>query len=274
MSENTAFDPAAPEGDASAGSQYLSRKEAKLIIGIAAILFIAMIPIYLYMREKAYRSTCVKNLNGIREALTLYSAQHDDRFPPLYNENGKGEPDADANGYAYTWITDIYPLKNDRVDFICPTATIEDYAYSINPNGGAPIPSTYGFYAPYASYSTNLIDHQESVVVLAETSNKGANDTYDPKPFSSTKYDGYIIGWNNSNEAPNPDTHTVTRLAFPGSKDGTPSKAAGRHAQFINAVTASGMKIFLSPDDMRTDYNPAKYSLSGHWQEPPATTHK
>jgi len=267
MSE-TAYDPSAPEGAAPVGSQYFTKKDAKWIILGGVAFIVGMIPVYLYMREKAYRATCIKNMNGIMEALTIYSAQHDDRFPPLYNENSKGEPDADANGYAYTWVTDVAPYKSDRVDFTCPTASPEEWAYSASPNGGAPIPSSFGFYAPYASYSTQLIDHPETVVILAETSNGGTNDTYDPMPFSSTKYDGFVIGWDNGNDFPDEQTHTVTRLAFPGSKDGHPDKAGGRHGQFINAITAGRMKIFLSPGDMLADYNPAKYTLSGRWQEP------
>ncbi len=268
MSENTAYDPTAPEGESSPGSQYMTRKDAKWIVIAAVGITVAMIPVYLSMREKAYRATCVKNMNGIMEALVLYSTQHDDRFPPLFNDNGAGEPDTSLGGYPYTWVSDVYSLKSDRVDFVCPSASPDEYAYSANPTGGDPIPSTYGFYAPYASYSTQMVDHPETVVILAETSNHGANDTFDPLPYQSTKYDGFAITWNNDNKWPDQDTRQVTRLAFPGSKDGSSSKAGARHGQVINAITASRMKIFLSPGDLMTDYNPAKYSLSGYWQEP------
>ena len=84
MSENTAFDPNAPEGaTAPSGGQYLTRKDVKLILLITAVLFVAMIPLYFVMREKAYQATCKKNLNGTMVALMLYSEQHDERYPPL-----------------------------------------------------------------------------------------------------------------------------------------------------------------------------------------------
>jgi hypothetical protein len=276
MSENTAFDPNAPEGStAPSGGQYMTRKDFKLILLVTAFLIIGMVPVYLYMREKAYKATCVKNMGGIMEALMMYSTQHDDRFPPLFSENEKGEPDADANGIAYTWISDIYNLKASRIDFVCPSASKEEYAYSANPNGGDPIPSTYGFYAPYASFSINLVENPDTVVIIAETSNHGSANSYDPKPFSG-KYDGYVIGWNNTNDCTesNEDVHAATRLAFPGSQDGKPDKANGRHDTFINAISASRLKLSLKPNNMITEFNPAKYLLTDHWQEPLRTKKK
>ena len=270
MSENTAFDPNAPEGaSAPAGGQYMTRKDFKLIVLITGVLIIAMVPVYLYMREKAYKATCVKNINGMMEILSIYSAQHDDRFPPLYNENVNGEPDADKDGIAYTWISDIYPLKTSRIDFVCQTATKEDIAYSANPKGGDPIPSTYGFYAPYSSFSTELVENPDTVIILAETSNNGANQSFDPKPFAD-KNDGMIIGWPNSNDTTesNESIHAVTRLAFPGTQDGKPDKGNGRHDRTIYGISASRLKVILTPNDMATEFNPAKYLLTGHWQEP------
>lgn len=270
MSENNAFDPNAPEGaSAPSGGQYMTRKDFKLIVLATVFVSIAMIPVYFYMRERAYRATCVKNINGIMAALIIYSTEHDDRFPPLFSQNSKGEPDVDKDGIAYTWISDIYNLKSNRIDFVCPSASPEEYAYSANPNGGAPIPSTYGFYAPYSSFSTQIVDNPDTVIIIAETSNGGSNGSYDPKPFAS-KYDGYVIGWNTTNECveSNEDIFAVTRLAFPGTKDGKTDGATARHDTFINAVSASRIRIPLSPNGMATEYNPAKSLLTNHWQEP------
>jgi hypothetical protein len=270
MSENTAFDPNAPEGaTAPSGGQYMTKKDFRLIVLVTAFLIIGMIPVYLYMREKAFKATCVKNINGMMETLILYSAQHDDRFPPLYNENQKGEPATDSSGFAYTWVSDIYSLKSSRIDFVCPSAAKEEIAYSASPNGGAPIPSTYGFYAPFASYSTELVDNPDTVVILAETSNGGSNGTFDPKPFDG-KYDGFVIGWPNTNECieSNDSIHSVTRLAFPGTQSGQPEKGNARHDKFINGISASRQKLKLFPNDMATEFDPAKFHLTGHWQEP------
>ncbi len=276
MSENTAFDPSAPEGSKGpGGGQYMTRKDFKIIVIITIVLTIAMIPLYLIMREKAYKATCVKNINGMMETLMIYSAQHDDRYPPLYYTDDKGQPDISKDGIAYTWISDIFPLKADRIDFTCPTASAEDIAYSANPKGGAPIPSTYGFYAPYASYSTELVENPDTVVILAETSNHGANMSYDPLPFTG-KYDGFVIGWQNTNDCveSNDGIHSVTRLAFPGTQDGKPDLGIGRHDKTIYGISASRLRLTLTPKDMATEYNPAKSLLTGHWLEPLRTKSK
>ena len=79
-----------------------------------------------------------------------------------------------------------------------------------------------------------------------------------------------VIGWSNSNDFSgdnNVDTHSVTRLAFPGTSNGKPDKGNGRHNTFINAISASRLKLTLTPNDMMTEFNPAKYVLTGHWQE-------
>lgn len=268
MSENSSYDPSAPEGSTPVSSQYMSKRDVKLLLIISVPLILMLIPVYLYMREKAYKSTCIKNINGIMEAITLYSAQHDDRYPPAFADNGNGEPTLDADGYPYTWVSDVWSLKSDRVDFVCPTASKEEWAYSASPTGGAPIPSTYGFYAAYSSYSTQLVDNPDSVIILAETSNGGSHDTFDPHPFSNTKYDGYVIGWDNSNTWPDQNTKSVTRLAFPGSRHGGTDKAEGRHDLMIYGINANRQREVLNPNNMLTDYNPSKFLLTGHWQEP------
>lgn len=269
MSENTAFDPNAPEGAGEAGSQYLSRKDVKWIGGTVIVLGIMMIPIYITLKEKAYKSTCVKNLNATMEALSVYAAQHDDRFPPLHDQGSDG-PSVDQNGLPYTWISDINSLKSDRASFVCQTAADDEASMSVDPATGEAIPSTFGFYAPYSTYSVNMVDNPDTVVILAETSNGGSQGSYDPKPYGTTKWDGYGICWDNSNDWPDEETSAVTRLALRGSSGGTKDidKAMGRHSGTIHAITASRLLINMKPGAMITDYNRAKFTLAGAWQEP------
>lgn len=270
MSENTAFDPNAPEG-ASGGvsSQYMSRKDFKWILGSIIVLCLLMTPIYFYMRDKAYKASCVKNMNGMMEALMVYASNHDDRYPPIHN-GGAGRPEVDSKGLPYTWISDIYSLKSDRITFVCQSASPEEASMSLDPATGEAIPSTYGFYTPYSTYSTNLVDNPDSVIVLAETSNGGSEDSYDPIPFQNSKWDGYAICWDNTNDWPDDQTKSVTRLALRGSKDGPKAvdKAVGRHTTSIHAITASRLLLNLKPGSMITDYNRARFTLTGSWQEP------
>lgn len=267
MSESTSYDPNAPEGASSPGAQYMSRKDLKWLLISAVAVLIGMIPVYLYMRDKAYKATCVKNIAAIMEAMNIYAANHDDRLPPLYNMGENGEPYVNERGLPYTWVSDIKPFMSTRASFVCPSASVDEYAYSMDPNTGDPIPSTYGFYAPYATAVLSNIDDPNNVVLIAETSNHGSETSYNPVPFASTKNDGFVIGWNNSNFEADKETNLITRLAFRGTASGNLDKGYGRHG-VVHAITASRQKKYLKPKDMVADYNPATYSLSGTWRQP------
>jgi|LakMenE18May11ns_1017448.scaffolds.fasta_scaffold9820519_1 hypothetical protein len=267
MSENTAYDPSAPEGASSPGSQYLSRKDAKWLIGATIIVGIGLIPVYLYLRDKAWKSSCIKNMSGMMEAITIYAANSDDRMPPLYNTDDNGEPFLDKQGLPYTWISDIKPYSSDRISFICPAAKPEEIAYSVDANTGEPLGSTYGFYAPYATATIASIDDPNNVILLVETSNKGSQGSYDPLKFKSGGDDGFVVGWDNNNFAPDKETQAVTRLAFRGTSNGSTEKGFGRH-EIIHGITASRQQKYLKPSMMLTEYNPATYSLAGSWRQP------
>jgi hypothetical protein len=270
MSESSSYDPNAPEGaSAPSGAQYMSRKDAKVFLTGFALLVVGLIPVYHFMRAKAWKSSCQSNMNGIMSSLTLYSEQHDDRFPPMYNANSEGEPFVEqGSDIPYTWVSDIAPLLAKRTKLVCPAADETEYAYSINPAGGPPIASTYGLYTPYANAIFGNIDSPDRVVLLTETANSGANRTYDPKPFKSTKNDGMIVGWDNSNIAPTDETKFVTRLAFKNTLNGPNGDSEGRHGEVNHAITAGRRRIFLNSTSMITDYNKATSTLDFPWREP------
>lgn len=267
----SAYDVDAPEGAKSPGSQYLSRKDAKWILGVTAIVIVGLIPVYFSMREKAFKSTCVKNMGAIMEAIDLYASQHDDRLPPVYEAQANGEPQVDDRGYPITWVSEVAPLLSARASFVCPSADPSEYSYSVNMTGGEPIASTYGYYGAYSGHPAKEIDSPENVVLLAETSNGGAKGTFDPLPFENCKYDGFVIGWNNSNEEPTEDTSSVTRLAFAGTSKGDFSLGQPRHGQVIHAITANRGKRNLTSSDAVTRYDRSKYALGGLWRQPITT---
>lgn len=267
MSENSAYDVDAPEGAKSPGAQYMSRKDVKWILLATALIVIGLIPVYISMRDKAYVTTCKKNLGQIGQALQLYADQHDDRLPPAYEVGAGGEPASGPDGYPYTWISDIQPLLNPRASFVCPSADHTEYAYSASPTGGSPIPSTYGLYTAYSSSGTKDIEGGDSIVLVAETANAGAMETYNPNPFGG-KQDGFLIGWDNGNDAPNEATVAMTRLAFRKTSKGNFTQADGRHGFFCHAISLNRGLIVLKSEDAQTEYNPTKYSLAGKWREP------
>ena len=183
--------------------------------------------------------------------------------------NAEGEPFvASGSDAPYTWISDIAPLLSKRTKLICPAADESEVAYSVNPEGGPPIGSTYGLYMPYANAIFGNIDSPDRVVLLTETSNAGSLGTYDPKPFKSTKNDGMVVGWDNGNFAPNQETQSVTRLAFKGTKNGPTGSAEGRHGEVIHAISAGRLKIYLNSSAMSTGFNKGTETLDFPWKEP------
>lgn len=268
MSENTAYDVDAPEGAKSPGAQYMTRKDVKWILGATILILIGLVPVYISMRDKAYATTCKKNLSKIGEALQLYADQHDDRFPPVYEAGAGGEPAVGPGGYPYTWVSDIQPLMSVRGSFVCPSADPSEYAYSASPTGGDPIPSTYGFYTAYSSNPMKEVDNGDTIVLVAETANAGAMGTFDPLPFKNCKQDGFLIGWDNSNSAPDESTVAMTRLAFRDTAKGNYTQANGRHGFVCHAISVNRGLLLLNSEDIQTEYDRTKYSLSGQWREP------
>jgi hypothetical protein len=268
MSENSTYDASAPEGASPQGTQYLSKRDAKWLLIITIILVIGFIPVYLHMRENARRVTCTKNMGGIMEALMLYATDNDSQLPPMYEADGNREPSVGSDGNAITWVSLISPHKSTRISFVCPSADVTEYAYSASYDGTEAIASTYGFYGAYAGQNLELIDNPDGIILLTETANGGANGTFDPLPFKSSKNDGMIIGWSNSNLEPDEQTKAVTRLAFKNTDKGSFGGKMGRHDLINIAITASRQKTIIKSESIGTEYNRSKYTLSGYWREP------
>lgn len=267
MSENTAYDVDAPEGAKSPGAQYMTRKDVKWILLATGLIMVGLIPVYISMRDKAYATTCKKNLSKIGEALQLYADQHDDRFPPVYEVGQNGEPSIGPAGYPYTWISDVQPLMSARASFVCPSADPSEYAYSASPTGGDAIPSTYGMYTAYSSSPVKEVENADNIVLVAETANAGALESLNPNPFTC-KQDGFLIGWDNSNEAPDEATTAITRLAFQKTAKGNFTQAQGRHGLISHAISVNRGLMYLKSEDIQTEYDRTKYSLAGKWREP------
>lgn len=262
------YDPNAVEGDKSSGGQYIQRKDLK-VWGIAlVVLGVASFPIYKVLEGNSERHVCINNLGEMYKAIQLYAGEHDNRLPPVARTEADGfTPSLGEGGHPYTWVSDVDVFMTKRASFLCPTASPEENVLNESAaKANATVPSSYGMYTPYGSVLVSLIESPDAIVLVAETSNRGAKTTLDPTPYGEGLPDGFAIGWNNSNAEPDKKTDAVTRLAFPGSAKGTTLE--GRHGNFIQALTASGELIKLSPED-------AAYRFEGvsgaapHWKLPP-----
>src|SRR5690606_31001379 len=95
------------------------------------------------------------------------------------------------------------------------------------------------------TFLVSEIENPNRAMIVAETSNMGALGTADPQPYklpdgTVIKEDGFVIGWNNSNTAPDDSSSFVTRLAFYNSADGQLAESKPRHPGGIYGLSASG----------------------------------
>jgi hypothetical protein len=273
--QNTPYDPTAPEGEGQRGAGYVTKKDIR-VIGIAmAVLAAILFPIYKLLERSSQSSRCLLNMKAMAAALNEYAEQHDDRFPPLMRTLLNGSPDLGETGLPYTWASDVSGFMNPRASFRCPTAAEPEVAY-VEGRDGNRLPVTYGMYSPYGAFLRAIVNDPDQTILIAETSNFGALDTFNPQPFldlegNKIPFDGFVIGWNDSNFQPSESSSAATRLAFPNSADGQFKKDGPmRHDAGIHAIVISGAAApALNPSQAKTEM---RFGLpTGIWEAPPVS---
>jgi len=265
-----AFDPNAPEGDSGGKSQYVTKRDLRVVGAALVVLAACCWPVYKMLERKAQRSVCATNLGSIATAISQYAALHDDRFPPIMRTGPGNQPDLGTSGYPYTWASDIIDLMSPRSTFVCPSAEVSEIT-KIEGHNDKPVPITYGMYEPYGGYLRTIIANPDQTVLISETSNHGAESSFDPIPLTGPG-DGFVIGWNNVNENPNELSTLITRLALRGTSNGVFKKTTEpRHDGGIFAINCNGAAIFIKP----TEANVQMYRKlpGGLWQAPPQGAH-
>ncbi|CAN5367579.1 hypothetical protein BH11ARM1_BH11ARM1_00360 [soil metagenome] len=280
-----AYDPGAPEGETSAGAQYLNKRDVRTIAAILVVVGLCMIPIYKNLEKSGQKAVCKTNLQAIASAINQYAEQNDGRFPPAHATDASGTaPLVDAKGNRLiTWATEISTYMKVRASFNCPAAAPEESVliYSQRPIDNNNVSdrsrklgeelSSYGMYSAYSGYPVQQVADPNQTLLITETANMGSRDTFDPLPFKDgdgkvIPYDGFAIGWDNSNEIPNSKTKSVSRLAFYGSQKGDFLKdSESRHGDFIHALTATGSLINIDPASALVQQ---RASIVGHWAVP------
>lgn len=251
MSNSEAFDPTAPEGEVTSRGQYMTRRDMKVILTSVAIFGILCVPVYRYLLGRTDSSRCTRNMQGINEALTLYATEHDGRYPPIDRTETLESiaPALGDTGHVYTWASDISGYMNPRSSFLCPSAKESEVVITEDPKGqNRTFLSSYGMYSAYGSVLMSLVENPDQTVIIAETSNNGASGTADPCLMKSTSGlvlpDGFVVGWNDSNDESSKLSQYVTRLAFPDSAGGKFVKDSdARHGATIHVLTASGQLV-------------------------------
>jgi len=254
MSQNSAYDPQAVEDDGGARSQYMTLRDWRIILIALVVLAVILYPVYQIGKSKSEKAQCVGNFKALFTALSLYAKDHDDGLPPIYRSSGDGLPSLGDTGLPYTWHSDLKPYTSERASFRCPTSTDDEAAFVEDPlTSKDKIAISYGFYTPYSAAKVFNIESPDTTILVAETSNAGAEGSYNPLPFKDSEGrpvpDAVAIGFDNDNFYPTKTTKTVTRLAFRGTGSGDFANGTGRHPEGVHALTATGeLRILKSKD--------------------------
>ncbi|MBX7132989.1 MAG: hypothetical protein K1X67_09965 [Fimbriimonadaceae bacterium] len=271
---NPAYDPDDPEGSPRRSS-YLSGRDIK-VLGIVLVVFIILLaPVYSYYANVSRQYQCKRNMKEIFESINLYAAEWNDRYPPLYVVAG-GEREApmlDSAKRPFTWGSLIQRFAKREGIFKCPSADESENLLAQDPQTTKKsVAMSYGMYVGLASQPSSLVRSPATTVIVSETSNHGANGTFNPVPLyteagEELPYDGFIIGYSDSNTTPSPKTTSVTRLAFKGTQNGKfNSKNEGRHFGKNHFLFASGQVAVLTADAARVKM--LGESPTGNWERP------
>lgn len=251
-------------------SRYLSKKDL-LFVSIAVVVLVPLL-LYFYFagKGKADDAYCRQNLHQIGVALMGYSEQNDGRLPPTHNMDPDGGPAQDpGTGLPVTWATNVQPFMSTRNDFWCRTTTKEEGIKTVaGKEGQTELPLSYGFYRGLSTVPINQIANPAESFVVAESSNGGANGSFDPTPFGEGQPDGFLIGWDDANLEFTSKSKFVTRLAFSKAGNGySNTEIVGRHGLRVNAVTVEGNYRPITPDMAKVEH--ARPRLKGRWWADP-----
>ena len=248
--------------------RHVSKRDFIIVVIVLAAVSIVAKPACDDNVHKAEDAACRQNVKAIGQAVALYCEQSDGRLPPTHNIASGGRAGV-ADGYAVTWATKIKPQLSTRQSFLCrsanPEETVESLAGVANEKSFL---LSYGMYRGLSTVPLNQIPDPDATIFAAETSNNGAEGSFDPKPFGSGKPDGFLIGWDDANLEFSKLSKWASRLAFRGASIGYGSAGVtGRHNDHINAVTVNGAYRALHPADAKIEHSDAR--LKGLWWADP-----
>lgn len=263
LSSVSEYDADNPEGAKGYTSQYLNKKDVKYIAIALGVLAIAAIPIYGILKKNSDKAACKRNLSGIYKAISIYSEAYDGRFPPLYQQGENATPYLE-DGKPIVWASVVAELLPSNASFTCPACIEEEYTRingrAIDTSGREKkitngIDLTYGMFAAMSTRPSSDFSDPSSTILLSETANNGARDTYNPQPYKLSDgtvvpFDGFCIGWDTGNFEYLPgESQFITRLAFYNTKDANFSSedVKSRHDTHIHAINVDGSLRFLQP---------------------------
>lgn len=276
---STLPEPGEGPEDRRSKSQYTSKKEMLTIIAIIIVVGIALIPSFNNFKDDREKSVCNTNLKAIHQAMIQYAVMNDDQLPPIYHVGDNGAPYLfGVDKKPRVWATLLQPFMTARASFECPAAE-DDEKMPVSGVGGQHGPDfflTYGMYQPMSSIPYLLLSRPQDTVVFAETSNFGAQGSYNPSPFYDSagnvvKYDAFMIGYDDSNFGFSDETKWVTRLAVRNANNGYDKAGVqGRHPNGFHIMFVDGHRRLIKPAQARVEnFYPG---LEGIWRAQQSTS--
>jgi len=279
--------PAEDDRDDAPRTHHVTKRDIKSLVIFLIVFAVLTLPVYNFYKRRADTHLCASNLNSVYQACSLYATANDERFPPLVEQDGSGSPGSPrvVNGKVISWVSSVFQYDPRPSIYQCPSALADEATPTegaIPPKNGVghsthiTIQSSYGMYAPYSAAMISLIDRTSQVVFITETSNFGSQTSYDPYPFLSASgnkipYDGFSVGYDNSNIEPGPTSRRLTRLAFRDTQNGPGPKSVARHDAGNHVITVDGNLLFLHPGDMQLQMRGG--FPTGEWQAPAIIAH-
>lgn len=264
------YDADAPEGSNELGSQYVSKKDWIWILAAIIVLAIVFAIVSPSMKKRADESNCKSYMNAIASSISQYAVMNDG-LPPLFAV-GENESPALLEGKPVVWASVIPPLPKGA-KFTCPATkpgesvrvngkSIESSMFQKDDKILNHIDLSYGMFSALSARKTTDVANDDQTILIAETANHGASHTYNPLPFTlenktEVPFDGFAVGFNDSNGLPTSESKFVTRLAFPNTKDGefNDKSENARHGKNVFAIFVDGHLGRLVPTDMKMKTN-------------------
>jgi prepilin-type N-terminal cleavage/methylation domain-containing protein/prepilin-type processing-associated H-X9-DG protein len=99
--------------------------ELLVVIAIIAILAAILFPVFAQAKEAAKKTTCLSNLKQLGLATKMYLSDHEDAFPKVDWNDGKGYDAAMPDGRKFqgwvVWPLYFYPYVKSKGMYVCPT---------------------------------------------------------------------------------------------------------------------------------------------------------
>lgn len=140
--------------------------ELLVVVAIIAILAAILFPAFVQAREKARPTTCTSNAKNLGLAVTMYTQDYDETYPPLWYAAGNGHWPNTVRPYIGQGGSDATGKLWTKGIMVCPSVPLK------NPGWSSAMPMAYSTFDPklstYAGRAMAAISSPAQVLMIAE----------------------------------------------------------------------------------------------------------